>query len=194
VVALPCRLTNFVRAPALSIDAVMTNSQEVIATSRRAVEAFVDTARTVPPARWAIPRAPGKWSPGQVTEHVVIAYEQSVRMLHGTFTGSAMPWYQQLFARRVGLRLMFKRGDFGKGPFQAPDFIRPPSSPASFLELVDRLEAATRDLEQNLEASSRKPGITVGHPVFGQISLEDLVHFLFIHTNHHRPQLSATAA
>jgi hypothetical protein len=35
--------------------------------------------------------------------------------------------------------------------------------------------------------------VTVDHPVFGRLPLADLLHFLLIHTNHHRPQLSAGA-
>jgi hypothetical protein len=77
--------------------------QRPIAFHRGAVSAFVDAARADSPAQWTTPRAPGKWSPGQVTEHVALAYEQSDRMLHGTFTGSAKPWYQQLLARWLGL-------------------------------------------------------------------------------------------
>ena len=124
----------------------MADSVVVIASNRRAVEAFVEAARAVPPRQWSIPRAAGKWSPGQVTEHVALAYEQSGRMLDGTFTGRAMPWYQQLLARWLGLPSLLKRGDFGKGTFQAPDFIRPSASPSSSDALLARLEAAAHYL------------------------------------------------
>ena len=168
----------------------MANSNTVIASHRRAVSAFVDAARAVSPAQWTTPRAPGKWSPGQVTEHVTLAYEQSDRMLHGTFTGPAKPWYQQLLARWLGLPTLLKRGDFGKGPFQAPDFLRPGASPPSSAALLARLEAAAHDLEGTLDAASDARGVSVDHPVFGHLPLSDLVRFLVIHTNHHRPQLA----
>ena len=116
------------------------------------------------------------------------------RMLHGTFTGPAKPWYQQLLARWPGLPPLLNRGDFGKGPFQAPDFIQPSASPPAFMALLARLEAAARVLEGNLAAASDAQRVTVDHPVFGRIPLADLLHFLMIHTNHHRPQLSAGAA
>ena len=172
----------------------MPDSQDVIGMNRRAIGGFIDAARAVPPARWGTPRAAGKWSPGQVTEHVVLAYEQSHKMLHGTFAGPAKPWYTQLLARRLGLPSMFRRGDFGKGPFQAPDFIQPGASPPSPDALLGRLEAVVRDLEQNLLASSDSRRVTVDHPIFGRVPLADLLHFLSIHTNHHRPQLSPSAA
>ena len=172
----------------------MADADVVIASNRRAVREFVDAARAVPPAQWSTPRAAGTWSPGQVAEHVALAYEQSGRMLDGTFTGRAKPWYQQLLARWLGLPSLLKRGDFGKGPFQAPDFIRPSASPSSSDTLLARLEAAAHDLEAALTGAPDARRARVDHPVFGRLPLSDLLRFLVIHTNHHRPQLSAGAA
>lgn len=169
----------------------MADLQTAITSNRRAVGAFVDAARAVSAAQWTTPRAPGKWSPSQVTEHVALAYEQSSRMVHGTFTWPALPWYKQLLARWLGLPSMLKRGDFGKGPFKAPEFIQPGKIPISSRLLLDRLDAAVRDLERDLVAASDARRATIDHPVFGRISLGDLLQFLSIHTNHHRPQLSA---
>jgi hypothetical protein len=87
----------------------MADVDVVIASHRRAVGAFVEAARAVPPSQWTTPRAPGKWSPGQVAEHVALAYEQSGRMVQGSFTGPAKPWYQQLLARWLGLPSLLKR-------------------------------------------------------------------------------------
>jgi hypothetical protein len=171
----------------------MADADVVIASNRRAVREFVDAARSVPPTQWSIPRVAGKWSPGQVTEHVALAYEQSGRMVHGTFTGTAKPWYQQLLARWLGLPSMLKRGAFGKGPFQAPDFIRPSESPGSPVAVLARLEAAAHDLEVTLADASDARRVRVDHPIFGRLPLADLLRFLVIHTNHHRPQLSAGA-
>ncbi len=172
----------------------MADPQAVIASNRRAVGAFVHAALAFSPAQWTTPRAPGKWSPGQVTEHVALTYEQSRRMLDGTFAGPAKPWYQQLLARWLGLPQLFKRGDFGKGPFQAPDFIQPSASPPPAGVLLARLEAAVHTLEENLAAATDTREVTVAHPIFGRLPLQDLVHFLSIHTNHHLPQLSAVSS
>jgi hypothetical protein len=57
----------------------------------------------------------GKWSPGQVTEHVALAYEQSRRMLSDLHRASSAG--SQLLARWIFLRLMFKRGDLAKPPW-----------------------------------------------------------------------------
>ncbi len=170
----------------------MADLRAVIASNRHAVSAFAHAACAFSPAQWTTPRMPGKWSPGQVTEHVTLAYEQSGRMLHGTFTGKAMPWYRQLLARWIGLPQLFKRGDYGKGSFQAPDFIHPSASPPSAAAILARLEAAVHDLEGCLAGTDARP-VLVDHPIFGRLPLADLLHFLSIHTNHHLPQLSASA-
>jgi hypothetical protein len=44
--------------------------QSTLDENRKAVSAFVAAARAVPRSAWAAPRAPAKWSPAQVTEHV----------------------------------------------------------------------------------------------------------------------------
>jgi hypothetical protein len=170
----------------------MANLPAAITADRQAVGAFADAARKVPAARWAVPRAMGKWSPGQVTEHVALTYEQSRRMLLGTFTGPVQPWFLQLLARGIFLRLMFRRGDFGKAAV-APDFIQPGGSPAASGDLLARLHAAVRDLEMDLTAASNGRRTHVDHPIFGRMPLADLLRFLMIHTQHHQPQLSAAA-
>jgi DinB family protein len=170
----------------------MADRQAVITSSREAVCAFVGAARAVPSGKWTTPRAPGKWSPAQVAEHVTFSYEQSLRMLRGTYVGpAAVPRLSQLLARWLFLPWLFRRERFGKG-LQAPDFIRPSDSPPPSGTLLTRLETAAQDLETDLAAASRNRGPTVAHPVFGHIPLAHLLHFLAIHTNHHRPQLSTT--
>lgn len=168
----------------------MTDRQAVILSSREAVNAFVKAARAVPPAKWKTPRAAGKWSPGQVTEHVTLTYEQSRRMLDGTYAGQIEPRYRQLLARFLFLPWLFARERFPKA-LQAPDFIRPGGSPSSSVALLARLEAAASDLEVELAAAADGHGADVDHPVFGHLFLADLLRFLAIHTNHHRPQLAA---
>src|ERR1700719_4216899 len=107
-----------------------TDLQDAIIADRQAVAAFVAAARSVSPAQWTAPRAPGKWSPGQVTEHVALAYEQNRRMLLGTFTGPAQPRFKQMLGRWLFLPRMFQRGNFCKSPFRATDFLQPSVSTA----------------------------------------------------------------
>ena len=77
----------------------MTDLQTAASDSRRAVGAFVAAARAVPAYAWTRPAAPGKWSPGQVTEHVALAYELSLAVLRKTYTGFSLPRLMRPFAR-----------------------------------------------------------------------------------------------
>ena len=172
----------------------MADLQAMISADHQAVGDFTAAARSVPPAQWALPRAPGKWSPGQVTEHVALTYEQSRRMLLGTFTGRAQPRLMQLLARWIFLPLLFKRGDFGKGGARGPRFIEPSGSPAAPDVLLARLERAVSDLENDLLTASAARRTRVDHPIFGRMPLADLLRFLMMHTQHHQPQLSAPAS
>jgi len=168
----------------------MSDAQAVISSSHEAVDAFIKAARAIPASRWKMPRATGKWSPGQVTEHVTLTYEQGRRMLAGTYVGQVEPRYRQLLARFVFLPWLFSRKRFGKG-LQAPDFIRPGELPASSGVLLARLESAASALEADLAAAADGHGAEIDHPIFGHLYLADMLRFLAIHTDHHRPQLQA---
>jgi hypothetical protein len=84
----------------------MTDLKTVIANNRQAVTDFLTTAGALAPSEWGRPRAPGKWCPGQVTEHLVLTYELGRGILHGTFPGSTAPrvvrpLIRVLFLKRV---------------------------------------------------------------------------------------------
>ena len=48
----------------------MTEVESAIALQRHAADNFKSAALRVPEPAWNVPRAPGKWSPAQVTDHV----------------------------------------------------------------------------------------------------------------------------
>jgi uncharacterized damage-inducible protein DinB len=61
----------------------MADLETALHTHRQAVQALLAAAREVPEARWTRPRAEGKWSPGQIAEHLALAYESAREVLHG---------------------------------------------------------------------------------------------------------------
>ena len=152
--------------------ALAADLQTSVADNRRAVGAFLADARAVPPTRWAHPRAPGKWSPGQVTEHVALAYELSRGLLHGSFPGKAAPRILRPFIRAFFLTPVLKRGRFGPGN-KSPEPFRPTGS--------------------DLAAAARSGQDSIDHPFFGQVPLAEYARLQAIHTQHHRGQLSPAA-
>jgi uncharacterized damage-inducible protein DinB len=168
----------------------MTDLHTVMADNRQAVSAFVADTRAVPRSQWASPRAPGKWSPGQVTEHVALAYELSRSVLSGSFRRPAKPWPVRLLTRLFVKRLLHT-GRFGKG-LTSPKPLQPTESPTAPEALIARLEAAANGLESDLAAAARTGQTTIEHPLLGHLSLAEFLQFQAIHTNHHRQQLPVT--
>jgi hypothetical protein len=163
----------------------MADLQPALTAHRRAVEAFLTDARAVPAARWTQPRLPGKWSPGQVTEHLALAYEVNRGVLHGRAPMTA-PRLLRPLIRWFGLAPVLRRGRFIPGS-KSPKVFRPSDTPAPPAELLRRLESAMAAFEADAAAAKMT---TLDHPFFGRLPLTDFVRLQEIHTNHHRGQLA----
>jgi hypothetical protein len=168
----------------------MGDLRTALQTHHRAVDDFIAAARAVPAVRWGQPRAPGKWSPGQVAEHLTLAYEVNRRVLHGVAPGAAAPRLLRPLIRRFLLRPVLRRGSFIPGS-KSPKVFRPSASPAPAAELLVRLQAAANAFELDAAAAA---GPTIEHPFFGQLPLADFVRLQEIHARHHRGQVVAPAA
>ena len=166
----------------------MSNVKPTIVDNREAVDAFIATARGVPQSAWATPPAPGKWSPGQVTEHVAIAYEISRGILNGKFAGRSAPRPLRPLIRLIAFNPIVRTGRFKKG-VKAPAPFQPTASPAGVTDLAARLEAAARAFEAEVEAAAQQGRTSVDHPFFGRIALADYARLQAIHTRHHAQQL-----
>ncbi len=60
----------------------MSTLEEALEANREAVRGLV-AAGERSGARWSVPRAEGKWSPAQVTEHVALSLEESANLVAG---------------------------------------------------------------------------------------------------------------
>jgi uncharacterized damage-inducible protein DinB len=167
----------------------MADLQTVLQAHHQAVDAFLAAARTVPPTQWAQPRAPGKWSRGQVVEHLARAYEVNRGVLHGTTTSVTAPRWLQPLIRRFLLGPVLRRGRFPPGS-KSPRVFRPAPTPAEPAQLLDRLASATAAFEAD---AAVLPTPTIDHPFFGRVPLSDFVRLQEIHTWHHRGQLVPAA-
>ncbi len=169
----------------------MSTLDSIITLNHEAVAGVLERARAIPPEKWTVPRAPGKWSPGQVVEHVLKSYEGHRRMAQGLLPVSSAPRWQQWLARSFFLPGFFKKGDFTQKGLKSPSFILPSGVPPSAEELLARLEAAATGLEQDLVAAEAEGKEEIIHPFFGAISPAYLLQFVAIHTRHHAPQIVA---
>jgi DinB family protein len=167
----------------------MADPQTVLESHHQAIEAFLATARAVPSTQWSRPRAPGKWSPGQVAEHLALSYEVNRGVLHGDTPPMTAPRWLRPLIRRFLLGPVLRRGRFIPGS-KSPRAFRPGPTPAPPAQLLDRLAAAMT----GFEADAAALGTTaIDHPFFGRLPLSDFVKLQVIHTQHHRGQLPPAA-
>lgn len=167
----------------------MADLETVLQAYRQAADAFLATARAVPAERWSEPRAPGKWSPGQVVEHVALAYEQNRRVVNGTGGPMTAPrWLRPLVGRFLRATVL-RPGRFRPGS-KSPKAFRPSEVPAPPAKLLGRLAAAVKAFETDAVALGSS---TIDHPFFGRLPLDDFVRLQEIHTRHHRGQLTPAA-
>lgn len=157
---------------------------------RRAVHDFLASARAVPAAQWDRPRAEGKWSPGQVAEHVALSYEASHGVFLGRVPGEAPPRFLRPLLRIFLLGPVLRMGRFPAAS-RAPAVLRPQGTPAAAALLLDRVQAAATAFERAAESAG---GVAIDHPAFGRLPVVDFVRLQEIHTRHHRAQLSPRAS
>lgn len=167
----------------------MVDLQTVLEAHHQSVEAFLSTARAIPPTRWGQPRAPGKWSPGQVAEHLALAYEVNRGVLHGHSAPMTAPRWLRPVIRKVLLGPVLRRGRFIPGS-KSPRVFRPGPTPAAPGQLLGRLAGAMTAFEADAAALATT---TIDHPFFGRLPLTDFVRLQEIHTWHHRGQVAPAA-
>jgi hypothetical protein len=138
-------------------------------------------------ASWTTPRAPGKWSPSQVVEHVARLMDESTKVVTGAPSGfPKIP----IFVRPI-LRLFFFRRTLRKNVFptmKAIPAFDPASGSATPSEARVRLEGALRRFDQACRARADS-GQDVKSTIFGRVSVADFAKFQELHVRHHRLQM-----
>jgi hypothetical protein len=162
-----------------------------LAIHRAASAAFATAAEEVEPDAWCRPRAEGKWSPSQMTDHLIQTYVVLLRELEG---GEGMR-VRTRFLLRMFLRLtMMPRLLRGAGFPQrapAPPEIRPSNAPADQQDGVALFRRRAAEFEAAAQwVRKQRPRAQLTHAYFGRSSLADGVLFCARHIEHHRAQIS----
>lgn len=163
--------------------------ETALALHRAALAAFAERARRVAPEDWERPRAPGKWSPAEITEHLRLAAEKlrAERQGEEGMQLRLSAWKRFLLRRTVLVRLL-RTGRFPKGA-PAPREIRPVSPGLPQDEALDRLERAWATFEDACRSGVPTVASRLTHPYFGRLRLAQYHRLLAVHTLHHRDQL-----
>ena len=166
----------------------MADVNSVLAANRAAVMDLVAAAERSG-ATWTTPRAPGKWSPSQVVEHVARGLDEAANIVSGTPSIPRPPAVLRLVGRLFFFRIL-KKDAFPKG-FKALKAMNPASGPATPGEARVRLEGAFARFDQEC----RRRVASGQHVVsaFGTVSVEDFVRFNAIHTRNHFKKMTVAA-
>jgi len=167
----------------------MADINDVLAANRAAVLDLVGAAERSA-ASWTTPRAPGKWSPSQVVEHVARGLDEGANIVSGAPSVHALPAYLRPLARLFFYRTL-KKGAFPKG-LKALKALDPAGGSATPAEARVRLEGAFAKFDQECRRRAAS-GHNVRTSGFGTVSLEDLVMFNALHTRHHCKQMPGAA-
>ena len=165
----------------------MADVNAVLDANRDAVRELIARAERCH-GNWAVPRAPGKWSPSQVVEHVAKSMEESAAMVSGGQSGLPnLPFFLRPVAR-IFFNRMLKTGIIPKG--RAAKALQPGAGAPTPTAARQRLEAAFAKFERACRDRAAMSD-SVNSSVFGTVPLRDYARFMEIHTRHHCKQMEA---
>jgi hypothetical protein len=164
----------------------MPDLDSSLADARSAVATFLGTADRAGSV-WTVPRAPGKWSPSQVVEHVARIMEESANVVAGApskfpnLPGILRPVIRIIFFNRALRQAAFPKAK-ASGEFVPETGATTPAAGRARVEgALARFEQACRE-----RAASGQP---VESSIFGRVPLQDYVRFQELHVRHHNLQL-----
>jgi hypothetical protein len=137
---------------------------------------------------WTSPRAPGKWSPSQIVEHVARSLEESANMAAGRpskfpkLPGVVHPIVRGILFKRVLRKAAFPKAKTNKA-------MDPASGPATPAEGRSRVEAAHQKFADACRQTASR-GERMRTTIFGAVPVEDYVRFMELHTRHHGKQIT----
>ena len=164
----------------------MSDLDALLASNRAATDELIAVAQRSA-SKWNTPRAPGKWSPAQVTEHVARSFEEAANAVAERPT--KLPTVPRFLKPVAGwmFRRILRTGKFPKArTTKAMNPEDTPTSPANPAEARARLQSAQATFERECRA---RAGRTFAHSAFGVVSVEDYVRFAELHTRHHMRQI-----
>ena len=140
---------------------------------------------------WTRPRAPGKWSPSQVVEHVARIMEESANVADARPSRfPTMPYLLRPILRIVFFKRTLRRNDFPK--MKAIDAFVPIAGPETPADGRDRLQGALTLFDQACRARAAS-GQKVASTIFGAVAVADFARFQELHVRHHIMQMPGTA-
>lgn len=165
----------------------MADINAALAASKEAIDLLIVAGERTG-AAWISSRAPGKWSPSQIVEHVARSLEESANM--AAARPSRFPKLPALIhpiVRSVLFKRVLRRAAFPKA--KTNKAMDPASGPATPAEGRARLEVAHRTFDEACRLIASR-GERMRTTIFGAVPVEDYVRFMELHTRHHGKQMT----
>jgi hypothetical protein len=166
----------------------MADINTALAASKEAIDQLIMAGDRTGPA-WTAARAPGKWSPSQIVEHVARSLEESANMAAGRpskfpkLPRVVHPIVRGLLFKRVLRRAAFPKAKTNKA-------MDPASGPATPAEGRVRLQTAHQKFDEACRLTAAN-GDRMRTTIFGAVPVEEYVRFMELHTRHHAKQMTA---
>jgi hypothetical protein len=165
----------------------MADINAALTASKAAIDEMI-AAGNQSGSAWTAARAPGKWSPSQIVEHVARSLEESANVAVGRpskfpkLPSVIHPVVRGLLFRRVLRKSSFPKAKTNKA-------MNPANGPATPLEGRARLETAHREFDDACRQLTAR-GERLRTTIFGVVDVEDYVRFMELHTRHHCKQMA----
>ena len=164
----------------------MANITERLTDHRAALDELVATLDRAEGV-WTTPRAPGKWSPSQLVEHVARSLEEGANVFAGRPSRlPSIPFFLRPVVRALVFRRVLRREAFPRA--KTNKAMDPESGPATPAEARQRLLQACEAFER-AAIKRAESGYTMTTATFGAVPVIDYVRFMELHTRHHLRQM-----
>jgi hypothetical protein len=164
----------------------MADVNATLAANRDAIDHLIAAAEKCG-AAFAVPRAPGKWSPSQLVEHVARTLDESANLVSGAATKfPTLPFFLRPVLRGFLFNRVLKKGTFPKA--KTNKALNPANGPATAADARIRLETALARFDRECRTCADAGG-AVASATFGTLRVEDYARFIELHTRHHCKQM-----
>ncbi len=132
----------------------------------------------------------GKWSVGEILEHLSITYVTSNDRVFTKILTSGPSFTPQSFKQRVSAFAVTTLGYLPSGR-KAPEFTRPKGRPTA--DILADIRRALPEMEKGLVECERRYGSSkiADHPILGALNARQWRNFHRVHTRHHLKQIAS---
>lgn len=156
---------------------------------RAVIADYLQTAFRIDEQVWGLPVAAEKWTPAQITDHLILAYQVTLEQIRG---GQGLKIQYGFLLRQV-LRLailpkIYRTRELPRGA-KAPEEILPKDLKMPRETALERLKEVSGEFENEILSRRNDKNLRLTHHVFGAIKPLKGIDFIAIHTEHHTRQL-----